>query len=160
MRVIDVQPCAVGQDDIGQPEILVSQLARVCGIPGQVEAARIAERILLLEVPPRSPGLGRGCRVVSVDDLRGGDHRVRTRLPGYGDAVLGLDAHHPADAHRSHSSAGRQAGLRARGHSPAGVAPSAVRQEGTAHRYWPVLATVSMDRPASFPLLPETSVLM
>src|ERR1700722_10539308 len=28
------------------------------------------------------------------------------------------------------------------------------------HRYWPVLATVSIDRPASFPLLPETSVLM
>ncbi|GAA0919547.1 hypothetical protein GCM10009560_17140 [Nonomuraea longicatena] len=28
------------------------------------------------------------------------------------------------------------------------------------YRYWPVLATVSMDRPASVPCLPETSVRM
>ena len=28
------------------------------------------------------------------------------------------------------------------------------------HKYWPVFATVSMDRPASLPLLPETRVLM
>ncbi len=34
------------------------------------------------------------------------------------------------------------------------------RVEGDCHRYWPVFATVSMDRPASLPLLPETSVLM
>jgi hypothetical protein len=27
-------------------------------------------------------------------------------------------------------------------------------------RYWPVFATVSIERPASLPLLPETSVLM
>src|SRR5512146_750305 len=30
----------------------------------------------------------------------------------------------------------------------------------TTHRYWPVLATVSMDRPASVPCLPETRVRM
>jgi hypothetical protein len=35
-----------------------------------------------------------------------------------------------------------------------GVRPGAV------HRYWPVLATVSIDRPASVPCLPEISVLM
>lgn len=28
------------------------------------------------------------------------------------------------------------------------------------YRYWPVLATVSMERPASEPLVPETSVRM
>jgi hypothetical protein len=28
------------------------------------------------------------------------------------------------------------------------------------YRYWPVLATVSIDRPASVPCLPETSVRM
>ncbi len=28
------------------------------------------------------------------------------------------------------------------------------------YRYWPVLATVSMERPASAPLVPETSVRM
>ena len=29
-----------------------------------------------------------------------------------------------------------------------------------AYRYWPVLATVSIERPASVPCLPETSVRM
>src|SRR5450755_1663578 len=28
------------------------------------------------------------------------------------------------------------------------------------HRYWPVLATVSIDRPASVPVLPDTRVRM
>jgi hypothetical protein len=32
--------------------------------------------------------------------------------------------------------------------------------ENRDYRYWPVLATVSMERPASVPCLPETSVLM
>ncbi|SEG66673.1 hypothetical protein SAMN04489712_108213 [Thermomonospora echinospora] len=30
----------------------------------------------------------------------------------------------------------------------------------SAYRYWPVFATVSMERPASVPALPETSVRM
>lgn len=36
----------------------------------------------------------------------------------------------------------------------------AVALSGRGHRYWPVLATVSIDRPASLPCLPETSVRM
>jgi hypothetical protein len=37
---------------------------------------------------------------------------------------------------------------------------SGVARPGDAHRYWPVFATVSIDRPASVPCLPEISVLM
>ncbi|GHJ16435.1 hypothetical protein TPA0908_44300 [Micromonospora sp. AKA38] len=39
----------------------------------------------------------------------------------------------------------------------AGVAPP---RSGRSQRYWPVLLAVSMDRPASVPLPPETSVRM
>ena len=38
-------------------------------------------------------------RQVGVHDLRGGHHRVGPRLSGHGDAVLGLDAHHPPYRH-------------------------------------------------------------
>ncbi|GAA1754278.1 hypothetical protein GCM10009734_73010 [Nonomuraea bangladeshensis] len=39
-------------------------------------------------------------------------------------------------------------------------ASGAVALSGRGHRYWPVLATVSIERPASLPCLPETSVRM
>ncbi len=51
MGVVDVQPRAVGQDDVGQPEILVGELRGVGDLAGQVEAAGVAKWILLLEVP-------------------------------------------------------------------------------------------------------------
>ena len=59
MRVVDVEPGAVGQDDVGQPEVLVGQLGGVGDLAGQVEAAGVAQRVLLLEVPP---GPARPCR--------------------------------------------------------------------------------------------------
>src|SRR6185437_1232550 len=42
---------------------------------------------------------GGGGRLVGVDDLRRGHHRVGTGLARHGDAVLGLGAHDPQDAH-------------------------------------------------------------
>src|SRR6185312_17417243 len=103
MSVIDVKPGPVGQDDVGQPEILVGELTGVGGLPGQVEPARVPQRVLLLEVPsgPARPR-GRG-RMVGVYDLGRGDHGVRAWLPGYGNGVLGLDAHHAANGHSSHT---------------------------------------------------------
>ena len=38
--------------------------------------------------------------------------------------------------------------------------PPCVCVKAGGYRYWPVLATVSMERPASEPLVPETSVRM
>ena len=62
MGVVHVQPGPVGQDHVGQPEVLVGELGRVGRLAGQVEPARVAQRVLLLEVPPRParPGEGNG----------------------------------------------------------------------------------------------------
>ena len=99
MGVVDVQPGPVGEDDVGQPEVLVGELAGVGRLPGEVKAARVAERVLLLEVPPGPARPGRGRRLVGVHDLGRGDHGIGTRLAGHRDAVLGLGPHHPPHAH-------------------------------------------------------------
>ena len=65
MGVVDVEPRAVGQDDVGQADVLVGELAGVGDLAGQVEAARVAQRALLLEVPAGAAGTARG-----VDGLR------------------------------------------------------------------------------------------
>jgi hypothetical protein len=97
--VVDVQPAAVGEDDVGQAQVLVGQLGGIRRLTGQVEPAGVPQRVLLLEVPPRPAGPGRGSRLVGVDDLRGGHHRVGAGLAGHGDAVFRLGAHHPKNAH-------------------------------------------------------------
>src|SRR5581483_2339756 len=84
---------------------LIGELSRVGRVPGQVKSAGVPQRVLLLEVPAGAPGPGRSRGLVGVDDLRGGHHRVRARLTGYGDAVLGLRAHDPTHAHASEPSA-------------------------------------------------------
>ena len=42
--VVDVEPGAVGEDDVGQPEILVGELAGIGHLSRHVEAARVAQR--------------------------------------------------------------------------------------------------------------------
>ena len=66
----------------------------------EVEAAGVAQRRLLLEVPP-GPAVAGHVRpaAVPVDDLRRQQHRVGTRLARHGHPVLDLRAHHPADRH-------------------------------------------------------------
>ena len=62
MRVVDVEPRAVGEDDVGQPDVLVGELAGVGDLARQVEPARVAQRVLLLEVPAGPPvAAGDGC---------------------------------------------------------------------------------------------------
>ena len=51
MRVVDVEPGPVGQDDVGQAEVLVGELAVVGELAREVEAAGVAQRVLLVEVP-------------------------------------------------------------------------------------------------------------
>ena len=60
MGVVDVEPGAVGEDDVGQAEVLVGELGRVRDLAGHVEAAGVAQRGLLLEVPPGPAGPQRG----------------------------------------------------------------------------------------------------
>ena len=71
------------------------------GATTHVEAARVAQRRLVGVVPagPGGPDAARGG--VGRDDVAGGDHRVRRRVAGHDDAVLGLDPHHPAHGHAS-----------------------------------------------------------
>jgi hypothetical protein len=99
--VVHVEPGPVGEDDVGQPEVLVGhRLGRVVERAGIREAARVPQRRLLLVVPARPAPAGQlWAGAVRVDHLRGGDHRVRGRLPRHGDAVLHLRTHDPSYAH-------------------------------------------------------------
>ena len=66
--VVDVQPGTVGQDHVGQADVLVGELAGVGGLACEVEAAGVPQRVFLLEVPA---GAARPVhrRRVGVDDL-------------------------------------------------------------------------------------------
>ena len=99
VRVVDVQPAAIGEDDVGQAQVLVGQLRGIRRLTGEVEPACVPERVLLLEVPPGPAGPRGGGRLVGVDDLRRGHHRVGTGLAGHGDAVFRLRAHDAKNAH-------------------------------------------------------------
>ena len=98
MGVVDVEPCPVGEDDVGQPDIVVGQLAGICHVAGQGETAGVPQRVLLLVVPSgvRQPRLTRG---IPVDDLGRDQDRVHVRVARHGDAVLGLDPHHTPKCH-------------------------------------------------------------
>ena len=100
--VVDVEAGAVGEHDVGQRGVLdVGELARVGGTPAHVEPAGVAQRRLVGVVPagPRRPDAAGGG--VGRDDVARGDHRVRRRVAGHDDAVLGLDPHHTAHGHVS-----------------------------------------------------------
>lgn len=204
MRVVDVEPGTVGEDDIGQADVLVGELAGVGGLTGEVEASRVAQRILLLEVPA---GASRPVhrRRVRVDDLGRGEHGIGVRVTGDGDPVLRLDAHHSPYGHaallaRRRSRPGATLKYRClsgayavpvtalrdsavpqslerlcaggeinydiapawpeRGKRPAADTSPGIRSRSAYYRYWPVLATVSMERPVSAPCFPVTSVRM
>ncbi len=66
--MVDVEPRSVGEDHVGQPDVLVGELAGVGGLAGEVEASRVAQRVLLLEVPAGPAGPVHRRRV-GVDDL-------------------------------------------------------------------------------------------
>ena len=100
VRVVDVEPRAVGQHDVGQRRVLdVGQLARVGQGPADLEPPGVPQR-RLVGVVPRRPARPHsvGTRI-RVDDVSAEDHRVRRRVTRNGDAVLRLDAHDAADAH-------------------------------------------------------------
>ncbi len=98
VRVVDVQPCPVGEDHVGQAEVLVGELRGVGDLPRHVEAPGVAQRALLLEVPA-CPARAHGGVGVGVDDLGGRKHGVGVRLAGHRDAELGLGSHHSLHAH-------------------------------------------------------------
>ena len=98
VRVVDVEPGPVGEDDVGQAHVLVGELRGIGDAARHVETPGVAQRRLLLEVPARAARLDRG-RGVGVDHLRRRHHRVGHGLTDHRDAVLDLGAHHPADAH-------------------------------------------------------------
>ncbi|MEU9001969.1 hypothetical protein [Streptomyces sp. NPDC048551] len=96
--VVHVEPCAVGEDDVGEADVLVGELAVVGGLAGEVEAAGVPQRILLLEVPA---GASRPVhrRRVGVDDLGRGEHGIGVRVPRNGDPVLRFDPHYSPYGH-------------------------------------------------------------
>ena len=52
MRVVDVQPRAVGEHGVGEAEVVLGLTGPVVAAAGaDVEAPRVAQRALLLEVP-------------------------------------------------------------------------------------------------------------
>src|SRR5690606_34957234 len=104
--VVDIQPGAVGENDVRQPQIVIRE--RFGGIVGRAavgESARVPQRRLFLVVPPSPPAPGQlGARPIGVDHLRGRHHRIRSRLAGHRDPVLNFGAHDPPYAHAATSS--------------------------------------------------------
>ncbi len=96
--VVDVQARTVGEDHVGQAEVLVGELGRVGHLARHVEAAGVAQRRLLLEVPAGAAGLERGAGV-GVDQSCARHHRVRVRVSLHRDAELGLGPHDSPHAH-------------------------------------------------------------
>ena len=101
VRVVDVEAGAVGEDDVGEPGVLVGEVLRgVVEGTGVGEAARVAQGGLLLIVPACPSALGElRAGGVGVDDLRGGHHRVGARLARHGDPVFDLGTHDAAYGH-------------------------------------------------------------
>ena len=101
MGVIDVETCAVGEDEIRQAQVLVRQLTRI-GLPARhVVAPGIAQGMLLIEVPARTTtSVTDRDAVVGGDDRRGGGHGIDMGVTRHADAVFGLDTHDPVHAHR------------------------------------------------------------
>src|SRR5690606_14899566 len=81
-----------------QADVLVGELAGVGGLPGEVEASRVPQRVLLLEVPA-GPARPVHRRRVGVHDLGRGEHGIGVRVAGDGDPVLRLDAHYSPYGH-------------------------------------------------------------
>ena len=99
VRVVDVEPGAVGQDDVGHPGVLVEVVVVQRLRRREVEAAGVAQRRLLLEVPAGTARRRRLGHRPGVDHLAGQGRRVGRRLPRHRDAVLHLGAHDPPHAH-------------------------------------------------------------
>lgn len=96
--VVHVEAGPVGEDHVGQADVLVGELAGVGHLAGEVEAAGVPQRVLLLEVPA---GAARPVhrRRVGVDDLGRGEHGIGVRVSRDGDPVLRLDAHYSPYGH-------------------------------------------------------------
>ena len=100
--VVDVEPGAVGEDDVGQGRVLdVGELARVRHPPAHVEAAGVAQGRLVGVVPAGAGRTDAARGGVGGDDVARGDHRVGAGVTGDDDPVLGLDPHHAAHGHAS-----------------------------------------------------------
>jgi hypothetical protein len=63
MRMVDIEPGAIGQNDVGQADVLVRELTGVGELSRKVEAPRVTQRILFLEIPARTPSPRGHCRV-------------------------------------------------------------------------------------------------
>ena len=120
----------------------------------EIEAAGIAQRRLLFEVPARAAGPARGQRAgVGIDDLRRQQHRVRGRLAGQADAVFDLGAHHASDRHgfRLRERVPNGCSLRVHGVGESINGRATIRRRITCDSSWPEAAAgtaLRVDLPA------------
>ena len=96
VRVVDVEPRAVGQDHVGRADLVGVHHRRRARRPAQVEPAGVAQRRFHLVVPagalgPLDPGGGR----VRQHRLRRRQDRIRGRVGRRRDAVLDLGPDNP-----------------------------------------------------------------
>ena len=133
VRVVDVEPGAVGQDHVGGADLVgVDHRRRPCRA-AQVETARVAQRRFDLVVPAGALGaLDAGGGGVGQHGLRRGQDRVGGRVRRRRDAVFDLRPDNPLHP----SSVGVDAAIRFR-HGGADVArppPTAVAAPGLTRR--------------------------
>ena len=143
--VVDVEPGAVGEDHVGQAEVLVGELAGVGHRRGSGRSrARRAAGDSSSKSQRSGPGGPRAPRWRSVDDLAAAEHRVGVRVAGHRDAVLGLGPHHPAHAHGLEGTRQADASAGASPPASASTCPGEPGRRSVAGR-----ATVSRTAPSS-----------
>src|SRR5215468_1916992 len=130
MRVVDVEACPVGEDQVDEARLLLGGRLLLLHV---LEAPGVSQGTLRLVVPADAGG---AIRLVGIDEQERRQDRVEVRLVLDGDPVLGFDAHPLRNRHGAPGTAGREGKQTAGGRL---YAPS--RRD--AYRYWPVLMTRS-----------------
>src|SRR5680860_1807184 len=78
MCMVDIQAGTVGEDDVGERRVfLVRQLAGIRVLPVDLEAARVAQRHLVLVVPAGPTGAWTPPAAIGIDDRSRQQHRMR-----------------------------------------------------------------------------------
>ena len=108
MGVIDVEPGAVGEDDIGHRRVierritpLIGELARMRDSAVHLEAACVPQRRLVGVIPRGARRTDSARRGIRRHHVSGEHHGVGLRSSGDRDSVFGLDPHDPAHRHGS-----------------------------------------------------------
>src|SRR5215471_11740256 len=111
MRVVDVEACPVGEDQLDEARLLLGWRLLLLHV---LEAPRVSQGALRIVVPADAGG---AVRLVRIDEEERRQDRVEVGLVLDGDPVLGFDTHHLRNRHGAPGTAGREGNKRREGAS-------------------------------------------